>query len=136
VTDVFASEDERVSFLTIETRGNQKYSIRAKSIHLGDGASKETAPNTGLYRERVLTFVSSRVSPNDSQHDYIKTILKRGEEVTTTDLREFPRGNALTEMAALTVHDGVYLLCRPLAIGRLNGEDLFLTVGDARIERQ
>ena len=134
VSDVFASDDERVSFLTVETRGDQKYSVRAKSVHLGDGARMETNPNTGLHQERVLTFVCSRVSPDQSQHDYIKTILRRGEKVTMTDMREFPRGTALTQMAALTVQSGVYPLSKALTIGRLNGEDLLLTVGDIQME--
>ena len=134
VTDVFVSHDERVSFLTIETRGEQKYSIRAKSVHLGDGAWMEKDPNSGLHKKRVLSLVCSKVSPDQSQHDYIKAILRRGEEVTMTDMREFPRGTALTQMAALTVRSGVYPLSKPLTVGRLNDEDLLLTVGDTEME--
>ena len=134
VTDVLSSEDERVSFVTVETRENQKYSLRATSIHLGDGSTMQSNPNTGLRRERVLTFVCSRISPNSSPRDYIKTVLRRGNEVTTTDIREFRRGTALVEMAALTVRDGIYQLSKPLPIGRLNGEALFLTVGNTQVE--
>jgi hypothetical protein len=133
VTDVFSSEDERVALVTVETSNSQRYSVRAKSVHLGDGSMKRVA-DTGLYRERVLTFVSSRISPNGSAHDYIKAILKRGEQVVTTDAREFPRETPLGREVALTVRDGIYPLSKALVIGRLYGEDLLLTVGDTSME--
>src|SRR3974390_2229374 len=69
VSDVFVTDDERVSFLTVETQEDQKCSVRAKSVHLGDGARMEVEPKTGLHQRRVLTFVCSKVSPNQSQHD-------------------------------------------------------------------
>src|SRR5262249_37478394 len=129
-----SSQDERVAVVTVETSKSEKYSIRAKSVHLGDGLSTERVVDGGLHRERILTFVASRISPQGADHDYIKAILKRGEETMMTDAREFPRDMALTAKVALTVCDGVYLLSKPLVIGRLYGEDLLLTVGDLAME--
>ena len=76
VTDVLTSQDERVAVVAVETTESQRYSIRAKSVHLGDSLSMERDSEIGLHRERVLTFVGSRISPNGAEHDYIKAILE------------------------------------------------------------
>jgi hypothetical protein len=49
-------------------------------------------------------------------------------------MREFPHDTPMAQMVALTVHDGVYPLPKPLVVGRLNGEDLLLTVGEVQVE--
>lgn len=137
LTDLLASDDERVSTIRIETRENQTYSLRAEhSFFLSGGSSKTVQSAAAVVMpqgEQGLTLVAYRHAGEEGELDRGKTVIKTEYGSKFTDSRSLPQGSAATNILTLNVRDGVYPLNRPLIVGRLHGEDLLLTVGTSTL---
>lgn len=142
VTELFASEDEIVTSLTIETAETGEYSIRAEETNgWSFGCIGATdMPNRGGHHLGLAWIVGSRISAGDSTNDYAKILVRtRSSGELTQPLSgvtaqgsmypPIPKASTLKDIFSLAVRDGVYRCEAPLIIGQVRGAELKLLVG-------
>ena len=134
LSPIFISDDEQVWRLTIETREPTQYRL----VSSGSWGSGELSGDTAKIKpggrgcEAKVWLLISHITPSSGELSYVKTILQGGGQ-TVTQTRELPKDSKPNSTVSTSAagEPQTHAMNTPVAIGRINGQEIHLMVGTA-----